>query len=238
MGKSLKNAVTPDDIYASYGADTLRVYEMAMGPLDASRPWRSDDIVGAHRLLQRTWRAIIDEETGEVVVDRRADRRRDPPRPAPHDRRGHRGLRGAALQHGGRADHRTGQPHHQDRRVRARDGRDPGAAVGAAGAAHRRGDVAAPGPRAARSASSSFPVADPAELVDDTVTLVVQVNGKVRDRIEVATDADAATIEAAALALPRIVELMDGADAAQGDQPPADAGQHRPLGRSGSLPST
>ena len=39
MGKSLKNAVTPDDIYRDYGADTLRLYEMFMGPLDASRPW-------------------------------------------------------------------------------------------------------------------------------------------------------------------------------------------------------
>ncbi|HVV36659.1 MAG TPA: leucine--tRNA ligase, partial [Acidimicrobiales bacterium] len=68
MGKSLKNSVTPDEIYASYGADTLRVYEMAMGPLDASRPWRSDDIVGAHRLLQRAWRAIVSEATGELVV--------------------------------------------------------------------------------------------------------------------------------------------------------------------------
>ncbi|MEY2424702.1 MAG: leucyl-tRNA synthetase, partial [Actinomycetota bacterium] len=68
MGKSLKNSVTPDEIYASYGADTLRVYEMAMGPLDASRPWRSDDIVGAHRLLQRAWRAMVDESTGEVIV--------------------------------------------------------------------------------------------------------------------------------------------------------------------------
>ena len=40
MGKSLKNSVSPDEIYASYGADTLRLYEMAMGPLDADRPWR------------------------------------------------------------------------------------------------------------------------------------------------------------------------------------------------------
>jgi leucyl-tRNA synthetase len=53
-------------------------------------------------------------------------------------------------------------------------------------------------------AYQGFPVADPAELVDDTVTLVVQINGKVRDRVEVSADADAATVEAAAMALPRI----------------------------------
>jgi leucyl-tRNA synthetase len=71
MGKSLKNSVSPDDIYATHGADTLRLYEMAMGPLDADRPWRTDDMVGVHRFLQRLWRNIVDEHTGEpVVVDR------------------------------------------------------------------------------------------------------------------------------------------------------------------------
>ena len=69
MGKSLKNAVAPDDIYDAYGADTLRLYEMAMGPLDASRPWESRDVVGMYRFLQRVWRNLVDEETGEIRVD-------------------------------------------------------------------------------------------------------------------------------------------------------------------------
>jgi leucyl-tRNA synthetase len=68
MGKSLKNAVSPDDIYVSYGADTLRLYEMSMGPLDTDRPWRTDDIVGVYRFLQRLWRTIIDEDTGAARV--------------------------------------------------------------------------------------------------------------------------------------------------------------------------
>jgi leucyl-tRNA synthetase len=68
MGKSLKNGVSPDDIYEAYGADTLRLYEMAMGPLDGDRPWHTDDIVGMHRFLQRLWRLIIDETTGETRV--------------------------------------------------------------------------------------------------------------------------------------------------------------------------
>ena len=67
MGKSLKNGVSPDEIYTSYGADTLRLYEMAMGPLDADRPWRTDDMVGMHRFLQRLWRLIVDESTGETL---------------------------------------------------------------------------------------------------------------------------------------------------------------------------
>ncbi|MFG0328923.1 MAG: leucine--tRNA ligase [Phycisphaerales bacterium] len=68
MGKSLKNAVTPDDICEQYGADTLRVYEMSMGPLDQSKPWNTRDIIGSHRFLQRVWRNLIDERTGEPLV--------------------------------------------------------------------------------------------------------------------------------------------------------------------------
>ena len=82
MGKSLKNGVSPDDIYASYGADTLRLYEMAMGPLDGDRPWRADDITGMHRFLQRLWRLIIDETTGETRVPPVVQAPPAPPSPA------------------------------------------------------------------------------------------------------------------------------------------------------------
>jgi leucyl-tRNA synthetase len=68
MGKSLKNGVSPDDIYEAYGADTLRLYEMAMGPLDGDRPWHPGDITGMHRFLQRLWRLIVDELTGATLI--------------------------------------------------------------------------------------------------------------------------------------------------------------------------
>ena len=64
IGKSLKNSVSPDEICDDYGADTLRVYEMSMGPLEASRPWATKDVVGAYRFLQRVWRVVVDEQTG------------------------------------------------------------------------------------------------------------------------------------------------------------------------------
>ena len=51
-----------------YGADTLRVYEMSMGPIEASRPWATKDVVGAHRFLQRVWRLVVDENTGDARV--------------------------------------------------------------------------------------------------------------------------------------------------------------------------
>ena len=67
MGKSLKNGISPDEICEIYGADTLRLYEMAMGPLDGNRSWRTDDIVGMQRFLQRLWRLFVDETTGETL---------------------------------------------------------------------------------------------------------------------------------------------------------------------------
>jgi leucyl-tRNA synthetase len=68
MGKSLRNVVTPDEMCERYGADTFRLYEMSTGPLDVSRPWSTRDVVGSQRFLQRVWRNLVDERTGEVTV--------------------------------------------------------------------------------------------------------------------------------------------------------------------------
>jgi leucyl-tRNA synthetase len=74
MGKSLKNSITPDEICAEYGADTLRLYEMSMGPFDMDRPWSTEGLAGSYRFLQRVWRNLVDEETGELrVADTPAD---------------------------------------------------------------------------------------------------------------------------------------------------------------------
>ncbi len=59
MSKTLRNVVNPDRIVEEYGADTLRLYEMYMGPLEASKPWNTRDIIGVHRFLQRVWRLVV-----------------------------------------------------------------------------------------------------------------------------------------------------------------------------------
>jgi len=68
MGKSLKNAVSPDEVNEAYGCDTLRLYEMYMGPLEASKPWNTRDIVGVNRFLRRIWRNFVNEESGSLMV--------------------------------------------------------------------------------------------------------------------------------------------------------------------------
>jgi leucyl-tRNA synthetase len=187
MGKSLKNGVSPDDIYAAYGADTLRLYEMAMGPLDGDRPWHTDDIVGMHRFLQRLWRLIIDESTGE-------------PRPA---------LLGA-----GPLDAGTARLLHQtiaavrDEFAALRFNTAIARLIELTGRATRLTSVpralaeplvlmmAPLAPHVAEElwhrlghpssvTREPFPQPDPALAAETTVTLPVQVNGKVRFTIEV-----------------------------------------------------
>ncbi len=76
MSKSRGNVVNPDKVVTDYGADSMRLYEMFMGPLEAVKPWSMQGVEGVHRFLQRVWRLAIDEETGnlsDAVKDVQAD---------------------------------------------------------------------------------------------------------------------------------------------------------------------
>jgi leucyl-tRNA synthetase len=68
MSKSRGNVVNPDKVVADYGADSMRLYEMFMGPLEAVKPWSMQGLQGVHRFLQRVWRLIIDEEMGNLAA--------------------------------------------------------------------------------------------------------------------------------------------------------------------------
>jgi leucyl-tRNA synthetase len=66
MSKTLKNVVNPDDVVRDYGADSMRLYEMFMGPLESSKAWNMQGVEGVYRFLQKVWRLVVDEETGQV----------------------------------------------------------------------------------------------------------------------------------------------------------------------------
>ena len=65
MSKSKLNVVNPDDVISAHGADAMRLYELFMGPLDQQKPWQTAGVEGVHRFLQRTWRLVVDERTGD-----------------------------------------------------------------------------------------------------------------------------------------------------------------------------
>ena len=209
MGKSLKNSVTPDEIYEAYGADTLRVYEMSMGPLDMGRPWNTRDIVGAHRLLQRAWRAVVDEATGAArVVD-------EPPDPATARvlARTIAGVTGdyAALRFN-TAVAKVNELVNQVTKAGTcpRPVAEALALLLAPLAPHVAEELWSRLGHEPSVGRQPFPLPDPALLVDDTVTLVVQVNGKVRDRFEVATSITAEEAEAVALSSIKVIEVLAG----------------------------
>jgi leucyl-tRNA synthetase len=66
MSKSRGNVVNPDKVITDYGADSMRLYEMFMGPLEAIKPWNMQGVEGVHRFLQKLWRLIVDKDTGEL----------------------------------------------------------------------------------------------------------------------------------------------------------------------------
>lgn len=207
MGKSLKNAVTPDDMYDAYGADTLRLYEMAMGPIDASRPWETRAVVGSHRLLQRIWRNIIDEDTGAVTVtDAEPDdeTRKILARTIDQVRRDFDGLRfnTAIAEITKLNNHLTGL-----------DGLPRSVAedlvtLMAPLAPHMAEELWVRLGHQPSVAYAPFPEADPTLLVDDTVVIPVAINGKPKATITVAADAAADVIEAAALAEPKVIAAI------------------------------
>ncbi len=66
MSKSKLNVVNPDDVISAYGADAMRLYELFMGPLEVQKPWQMKDVEGVNRFLQRVWRLVVDEESGTL----------------------------------------------------------------------------------------------------------------------------------------------------------------------------
>ncbi len=210
IGKSLKNVVTPDEVCAQYGADTFRVYEMSMGPLDQSRPWETRAVVGSFRFLQRVWRNIVDEASGATtVVDSPAD---EETRKAVH-----------RATHGVRADlellrfntaiaklielnnHLT----KQDAPV-PREAAVPLVQLLSPFAPHISEELWSRLGHTESIVSSRLPVAEPAYLVEETVTCVVQVAGKLRDKFEVPVSVSEDELRERALASPAVQRALAG----------------------------
>ncbi len=210
MGKSLKNAVTPDDMYEAYGADTLRLYEMSMGPIDQDRPWETRSVVGSHRLLQRVWRNLVDEETGQLrVVDDEVD---DELRRLLHRTIDGVGADMDSLRFNTAISKITELNNELTKRGTATSRQVADALVRmlAPLAPHVAEELWQRIGGAGSVTRASFPTADPRLLIEDMIELPVQVNGKLRAKIFVAADADEATVLELALAEPNVLAHVDG----------------------------
>ncbi|MCH7596300.1 MAG: leucine--tRNA ligase [Planctomycetes bacterium] len=211
MSKSLKNVVSPDEIIGRYGADTFRMYEMFMGPLDSAKPWNTRDVPGLHKLCQRIWRLYVDEVTGSLsaaVCD-------DPP-----DEKSLRALHKVIKRVTEDIEAmkfntaiaaifdfvNTMTPQSKRSRVVL----EPFVLVMSPFAPHLGEELWARLGHAESLAYEPWPSFDPKYAHDEEVEIAIQINGKLRARVMMAADADSAATELAAMADAKIGEAIAG----------------------------
>ena len=210
MGKSLKNIVTPDSMCEEYGADTFRLYEMSMGPLDVSRPWETRAVVGSQRFLQRLWRNVVDEATGEATVTDEApggETAKLLARTIADVTEDYDGMRinTAISKMTVLNNHLTGLTSVPRKAI------EELVLMTAPVAPHIAEELWSRLGHAGSLAHEPFPVvSDASLLVDDTVTCIVQVKGKLRDRLEVLADISEDDLTGLALASPKVAKYLDG----------------------------
>jgi leucyl-tRNA synthetase len=208
MSKSWGNVINPDDVVRDYGADALRMYEMFMGPLDATKPWSTQGLEGVYRFLGRAWRLFCDED-GKLLLD--------DSEPA-----------GTLL----KALHQTIKKVGEDtdtlafntaisqmmifvNEVTAQEKRprkllEPFVLLLAPYAPHLAEELWEKLGHKQSLAYAPWPKYDEALLKEDKVTVILQVNGKIRDRIEVPAQISVADLEKLALANERIQQHLTG----------------------------
>ena len=225
MSKSRGNVVNPDAIVADYGADAFRLYEMYMGPLEAQKPWSTRDIVGMSRFLSSVYRNLIGDDdsitaepSGSAAgspVPRRATLT-DGPVPEPLDRQMHRTIKKvgediAALRFNTAIaeliklnNELTGAP------SVPRELAENFALLLAPFAPHLAEELWLRLGHHKSLARRPWPTFDPAKLVETTLEIPVQVNGKLRDKITVANDASEDAVLSQAAAAAKVVPYLEG----------------------------
>jgi len=210
MSKSLKNVVNPDDIIHEYGADSFRLYEMFMGPLEAVKPWKTEGVDGVHRFLQRAWKMIVGPDGGlnPAVTD------------APLSREQLRLLHQTIKKVGEDLDALAFNTaisqlmifvNELSRcEVRNHQAMEAFVQMLAPLAPHIAEELWAHLGHASTLTYEPFPVYDEAALKLDEIEIVVQVNGKPRGHVVVPAAATAAEVQALALASEKIQSWITG----------------------------
>ena len=211
MSKSRGNVVNPDHVVKEYGADSLRLYEMFMGPLEATKPWSMEGVNGVFGFLNRVWRMILDDyaprnELSPAICN-------DPPSPEAN-RMLHKTIK-AVTEDIAKLSFNTAIARMMeftnfftkaDRRPRSV--MEPFVLLLSPFAPHIAEELWSALGHKNSLAYEPWPAYDDQLLVESEIEIPVQINGKLRGKIMVAADADAATIEQAARVEPRIAEQL------------------------------
>jgi len=203
MSKSLKNVINPDEIIKEYGADTLRLYEMFMGPLQMSKPWSTQGLQGVHRFLQKVWKVCTKPLSSDEM-------------PAELKKLLHKSIKKIS------ADTETlnfntaisqmmvliNEAAKYD--VCYREMMDPFARMLSAYAPHMAEELWALLGNEPSVALTKWPSFDPAFAVDDTVTIPVQFSGKVREKLDLPAGLDKDALLAAVMANENVKKRLEG----------------------------
>jgi leucyl-tRNA synthetase len=211
MSKSRGNVVNPDDVIKEYGADALRVFEMFMGPLEAAKPWSTKGVEGVARFLSRSYRMIVDEETGKC---------------SPSVKEAELTKEQAFMLHS--TIKKIGEDIENlsfntavsqmmifvneffKADVKPRSAMEAFVLCLAPFAPHLGEELWQILGHTESVAMVAFPQFDASKLVQDEIEIVLQVSSKVRAKIIVPANADAATLEKIALQDPTVQKYLDG----------------------------
>ena len=207
MSKSVGNVVNPDDVIAQYGADAMRLFEMFMGPLEATKPWSTTGVDGVRRFLDRIWRLYVHEETDALLVT-------DTEPSADALRALHKCIRKVsddldALRFNTAISAMMELVNFMTpRSERPRVLMEALAQLVAPFAPHVGEELWARMGHEATLAYTAWPVWDPERVKDDTVTYAVQVNGKLRGQLALPADVEQADALAAARELANVAKFL------------------------------
>jgi leucyl-tRNA synthetase len=213
MSKSRGNVVNPDQVVRDFGADALRLFEMFMGPLEATKPWSTAGVGGVRSFLDRCWRLVVDEKAEDL---RLASHVVDAPPDEDQLRELHRMIEKVTVDIQSLSFNTAIARMMEFVNVFTPQARRPREVLSAfvtvlsPFAPHLAEELWEVLGGQAPVSLAAWPVVDPKWLKDETVEIPVQICGKLRGRITVAAEADAATVEAAALADSRIAEQLSG----------------------------
>ncbi len=213
MSKSRGNVVNPDQVVRDFGADSLRLYEMFMGPLEATKPWSTTGVGGVRGFLDRCWRLVVDERADAITL---APQVCDDAPSEEQLRELHRTIDKVTSDIESLSFNTAIAKMMEfvnfatplERRPRAI--LEPFVTILTPFAPHLAEELWEILGRPAPVSLAAWPTVEEKWLKDDTVEIPVQVQGKLRGRVTVAAEADAAALEAAAAADPKIAELLAG----------------------------
>ena len=212
MSKSKGNVVNPDDVVESYGADTLRTYEMFMGPLDASIAWSENGLSGSAKFLDRVWNLFINDDDYSTIREGFLTDTNDGKLDKVYNETVKKVTEDFDALHFNTAISQmmvfVNEAHKVDTMPKAYA--EGLVQLLAPIAPHMMEELWSKFGHNESISYAKWPTYDESKLVSDTVEIIVQVNGKLRDKLEVATDTDKAKLEELARNDEKVQKFIDG----------------------------